>query len=189
MADPVHFWAIVCDDSARVEQMRRKLMDLAGDGNSVDSADVAVLECDQDGSYTLDQQPLPQSGNIFSGSTTWFLAGLTFGVPFSGSAFNARLGTAWSNISGNVGIDRKFVSELKRLMTPGRSALFVVDRVGGPQKILRGINSLGGKVLKTKADLKRARLIQSTLNEYSSTLRNVRTVLSRRTNDRQIGSL
>jgi uncharacterized membrane protein len=150
--------------------VRQNIIDLASDGNSVDLADVAVLECDQDASYTLDRQPLLQSGNIFSGSTIWFLAGLTLGIPFSGSVFNARLGTAWSNISGNVGIDRKFISELKRLMKPGRSALFVVDRVGSLQKILRGIKSLGGTVLKTKADLERARVIQSTLNEHSSTL-------------------
>jgi uncharacterized membrane protein len=48
-------------------------------------------------------------------------------------------------------------------MRPGTSALFVLDEEGDMGAILQGIRGLGGAVLKTTVDRKRAKLIQSTL--------------------------
>ena len=56
-----------------------------------------------------------------------------------------------------------FICAAERLMKPGSSALFVVDRVGDTDALLPGIRGLGGTVLKTSVDLTRAKLIQSTL--------------------------
>ncbi|HEY1922646.1 MAG TPA: DUF1269 domain-containing protein [Tepidisphaeraceae bacterium] len=169
MANRANFWVIVYDNSARAEQVRQNIAKLIARTNSIDLADIAVLQLDQAGSFTLDQQPFSQSGNIFSGSVAWFLAGLSLGVPINGSAHDPQLGSAWSNISGSVGIDRKFVVDLNRLMKPGRSALLVVDRTGSVQKILRGIAGPGGTMLTARADLEHACLIQSTLNAHSGT--------------------
>ena len=54
-------------------------------------------------------------------------------------------------------------------MKPGTSALFVLDRVGDMDAILQGIRGLGGTVLKTNVDLKRAQLIQTTLAAATET--------------------
>ena len=62
-----------------------------------------------------------------------------------------------------VGIDENFVCEVERLVKPGTSALFVLDREGDMDALLEGIRGLGGTVLKTNVDLERAKLIQSTL--------------------------
>jgi uncharacterized membrane protein len=48
-------------------------------------------------------------------------------------------------------------------MKPGTSALFVLDHEGDMEMILHAIQGLGGTVLKTNVDVKRAELIQSTL--------------------------
>jgi uncharacterized membrane protein len=48
-------------------------------------------------------------------------------------------------------------------MQPGTSALFVLDDAEDMEVILHKIRGLGGTVLKTNVDLKRAKLIQSTL--------------------------
>jgi uncharacterized membrane protein len=48
-------------------------------------------------------------------------------------------------------------------MKPGTSAVFVLDDSGDMEIILRKIQGLGRKVLKTNVDLERAKLIQSTL--------------------------
>jgi uncharacterized membrane protein len=48
-------------------------------------------------------------------------------------------------------------------MKPGTSALFVLDQEGDMPAILQGIRGLGGTVLRTNVDVKRAKLIQSTL--------------------------
>jgi Protein of unknown function (DUF1269) len=56
-----------------------------------------------------------------------------------------------------------FVREVKGLMKPGTSAIFVLDDEGDMDVILPAIRGLGGTVLKTNVDLERAQLIQSTL--------------------------
>jgi len=48
-------------------------------------------------------------------------------------------------------------------MKPGTSALFVLDHEGDMEVILHNIRGLGGMVLKTNVDVKRAKLIQATL--------------------------
>ena len=48
-------------------------------------------------------------------------------------------------------------------MTPGTSALFVLDDAGNMEVILHTIQALGGTLLKTNVDPERAKLIQSTL--------------------------
>ena len=53
--------------------------------------------------------------------------------------------------------------EVEQLMTPGTSALFVLDHAGDMDVILHTIQGLGGKVIKTNVDAERAKLIQSTL--------------------------
>jgi uncharacterized membrane protein len=52
---------------------------------------------------------------------------------------------------------------VEALMKPSTSALFVLDSQGDMEVILHAIQGLGGTVLKTNVDLKRAELIQSTL--------------------------
>lgn len=163
MADRANFWAIAYDDIARAEQVWRDAIILAAGRATIDLADVAVLQCHRDGSYTLDRQPFPQPDNTFRVSTVRFIATLALGAPFSSAGVDSRLDTAWSNISRNIGIDQKFMDNLKRLIKPGRSALLVVDRAASLQKILQGVAGPGGTMLNAKANLKQVRLLQSLL--------------------------
>ena len=73
------------------------------------------------------------------------------------------VGSAGTAISASAGIGDDFVREVKALMKPGTSAIFVLDSEGDMDVILHSIRGLGGTVLKTNVDLDRARLIQSTL--------------------------
>ena len=73
------------------------------------------------------------------------------------------VGGAGTAISASVVIGDDFVREVKELMKPGTSAIFVLDDEGDMDVILHRIRGLGGTVLKTNVDLERARLIQSTL--------------------------
>ena len=100
----------------------------------------------------------------FSGHTfASFLAGLALGAPpLTGAAVGA-LASGFGGAAAEVGIDDAFISEVQSLMKPGTSALFVLDQEGDMDAILQGIRGLGGTVLKANVDVKRARLIQSTL--------------------------
>jgi len=72
------------------------------------------------------------------GGSFWgFLFGLIFFVPLLGMAVGAAVGALTGSLS-HVGIDENFVHSVRRDVTPGTSALFVmtsdavVDRVLGP---------------------------------------------------------
>src|SRR5262249_44098218 len=92
-----------------------------------------------------------------------FLAGLTLGAPpLTEAAVGALIGRT-GQAAADVGIDDDFVREVERLMLPGTSALFVLDREGDMHAILQSIRGLGGTVVKTNVDLERAKLIQTTL--------------------------
>ncbi len=65
--------------------------------------------------------------------------------------------------TADTGIGDDFIREIKDIMQPGTSVLFVVDRAEDLNAILDAIRGLGGTVLKTNVDLDRAKLIQSVL--------------------------
>jgi uncharacterized membrane protein len=157
-----HLWAIGYDDMHRAAQVCEEIKRL-GDKHCLILLDMAVAVRYPDGCVTLDGDPLvvsPTRGRGFAS----FLAGLALGAPpLTGAAAGAWVGSTGTRASTEVGIDEDFVCEVEKLMKPGTSALFVLDREGDMPAILQAIRGLGGTVLKTNVDLERAKLIQSTL--------------------------
>jgi uncharacterized membrane protein len=93
-----------------------------------------------------------------------FIAGLVLGVPLVGAAIGAMVGGAGTAMGlSSTGIGGDFVGDVQGLMTPGTSAMFVLDCEGDMDVIPHTIRGLGGTVLKTNVDVQRARLIQATL--------------------------
>jgi uncharacterized membrane protein len=156
-----HLWAIGYDDMGRAAQVRDEITRLA-DRHCLILLDVAVVVRYADGSVTLEGEPFltptPIRGRSFAG----FLAGLALGAPPLTSGAVGTLLRA-TGTAAEVGISDDFVSEVKGLMKPGTSALFVLDQEGDMEAILQGIRGLGGTVLRTNVQLERAKLIQSTL--------------------------
>ena len=66
----------------------------------------------------------------------------------TGAAVGDLLGEFGARAVG-VGISDDFVREVKGLMKPGTSVLFVLDEGGDMDAILHAIRGLGGTVLKT----------------------------------------
>jgi len=162
MIESGHLWAIGYDDMERAEHVRAAIIGL-GERHCLIVLNTAVVVRYPDGSLTLNGEPFVAATN-FSGHTfASFLAGLSLAAPpLTGAAVGALVrGTG--DAASEVGIDKEFVCEVQKLMQPGTSALFVLDREGELAAILQGIRGLGGTVLRTNVDLKRAALIQSTL--------------------------
>jgi uncharacterized membrane protein len=149
----------------RADQVREEVTKLAWDRHHyLHLEDVVVVVCRPDGSFTFDRQPFPAVANILGCSAVGFLAGLVVAAPLTGAAIGAALGGVGSGaalVAANI--SDSFVNDVKALMKPGTSALFVLDHEGDMEMILNGIRGLGGTVLKTNVDVERARLIQSTL--------------------------
>ena len=164
MARTGHLWAVGYDDMERADQVRDEVINLGWNKQYLELNDVAVVVRHLDGSFTLDQKPFPVASNVLGCSVVGFLAGLVLGAPMTGATIGAMVGGAGSvAVSTSAGIGDDFVREVKRLMKPGTSAVFVLDDEGDMNVILHAIRGLGGTVLKTNVDRKRAQLIQSTL--------------------------
>src|SRR5262249_40353342 len=155
-----HLWAIGFDGMQRADQFRAEIARL-GERHCLILLNTAVVVRYPDGSVTLDGEPFVAVIN-FSGHTfASFLAGLVLcDPPLTGAAVGALVRST-GGASGQVGIDEDFIREVEALMKPGTSALFVLDQEGDMDAILQGIRGLGGTILKTNVDLKRAKLIQS----------------------------
>jgi uncharacterized membrane protein len=125
--------------------------------------DVAVVVRHRDGSFTLDREAFPAASNVLGCSVVGFLAGLVLGAPLVGATIGAMVGGAGTAVSASVVIGDDFVREVKGMMKPGTSAIFVLDDEGDMDVILHKIRGLGGTVLKTNVDVEHAKLIQSTL--------------------------
>src|SRR5262245_40130480 len=159
-----NLWAVGYDDMERANQVRDEIINLGWEKHYLQLDDVAVVVRHPDGSFTLDQKPFPAAANILGCSVVGFLAGLVVGAPMTGATIGAMVGGAGSvAASTSAGIGDDFVTEVKGLMKPGTSAIFVLDYEGDMDVILHRIRGLGGTVLKTNVDLERAQLIQSTL--------------------------
>jgi uncharacterized membrane protein len=160
-----NLWAIGYDDMGRANQVRDEIVRLGWDKNYLMLDDVAVVVRHPDGSFTLNREPFPAASNVLGCSVVGFLAGLVLGAPLTGTTIGAMVGGAGTAVavSASVGIGDDFIGEVKEMMKPGTSAIFVLDDEGDMDVILHKIRGLGGMVLKTNVDLERAQLIQSTL--------------------------
>ncbi len=158
-----NLWAVGYDDMGRANQVRDEIISLGWDKHYLILDDVAVIVRHPDGSFTLDREAFPAASNVLGCSVVGFLAGLVLGAPLVGATIGAMVGGAGTAVSASVGIGDDFVREVKGLMKPGTSAIFVLDYEGDMDVLLHAIRGLGGTVLKTNVDLERAQLIQSTL--------------------------
>jgi uncharacterized membrane protein len=85
--------------------------------------------------------------------TTWgmfwgFLFGLLFFIPFLGMAFGAGMGALMGKI-GKSGIDKQFQEQVREMLKPGTSALFIIFEKVTADKALAALSKFGGTVLKT----------------------------------------
>jgi len=163
MATSGHLWAIGYDDPERAHRVRDEVVRLGWGTRHLILEDAAVVVRRPDGSFTLEREPFPAASNILGCTAAGFLAGLVIGAPLTGATIGALMGGAGTAVAARAGIGDDFVNEVKALMKPGTSALFVLDSEGDMDVILHSIRGLGGTVLKTNVDVERARLIQSTL--------------------------
>jgi len=157
-----HLWAVGYEDMDRAEQVHAEIAKL-GERHCLILLDTAVAVRYRDGCVTLDGERFVRAPHFGGHTIASFLAGLTLGAPpLTGAAVGALVGRRGGS-AADAGIYDRFVSEVERLMRPGTSALFVLDREGDMSAVLQSIRGLGGTVLKTNVDLERAKLIQTTL--------------------------
>src|SRR4051812_4290563 len=125
-----HLWAVGFDDAHRAEQVRTEIIGLRGPQPYLFVHDTTVVVRHTDGSLTIDREPFPVVGNVLGSSTLGLIAGLIVGLPFTGAAIGAAVGSCGSALHATVGIDESFIRDVSAMLRPGTSALFVLDDEG-----------------------------------------------------------
>jgi len=88
------------------------------------------------------------SAGALGGSFWGLLFGLIFFVPLLGMAVWAAMG-AWAGSMTDVGIDDTFIKEVRRQVTPGTSALFVMTSAAVADKVIEEFKDTGASLVST----------------------------------------
>jgi uncharacterized membrane protein len=159
-----NFWALGYEDLTGAKAARSaiaRVESLYG----LHVLDTIVVTRPQDGSFTLEREASP---TISGGAIGLGLLGLTMGLvvlqPIAGAALGAAVGGMIVAAARQAGIGDEFVNEVKDLVQPGKSALFLLTRTDNPDAVRLRIRGLGGKVLHTNVNPDLARDVQQALD-------------------------
>jgi len=109
---------------------------------------IAVIVRDKDGKYHVHTSHHAVGGGAVWGSFWGLLFGMLFFVPVLGIAIGAGMGALMGKM-GKAGIDKEFEGQVRGLVQPGTSCLFLMVEKVTPDKAVDAMSKFGGTVLKT----------------------------------------
>ena len=124
---------------------------------------IAAIVRDKEGKYHVHT-----SHHAVGGGATWgmfwgMLFGLLFFVPVLGMAVGAGLGALMGKVTKS-GIDRAFQDQVRDMIKPGSSALFLMVEKVTPDKAVEAMSKYGGTVLKTSLSKEGEKELQDALH-------------------------
>ena len=144
MADLI---AIGYPDEATAEAAAEEARQLARD-LIIEPDAIASIVRDREGKYHVHTSHHPVSGGATWGMFWGMLFGLLFFIPVFGMAVGAGLGALMGKVT-KTGIDRAFQDQVRGMLQPGTSALFLMVEKVTPDKATEALSKYGGTVLKT----------------------------------------
>jgi uncharacterized membrane protein len=158
-----HFHVIVFDQQDEAAKVLAALRQLSHTGN-ITLDDSAVVECDANGKIHVKHQMDRgvKIGAVAGGFIGLLLAGLFF--PIAGLVIGA-VGGGLIGASVGMGVDKKFVQEVKDSLKPGTSALFVITRDGNPAAVRAALEPFHGHVLQTSLDTEEEETLRRVLHD------------------------
>jgi uncharacterized membrane protein len=79
------------------------------------------------------------------------LIGLLFLNPLAGAAMGAAAGAVSGRLT-DVGINDKFMKEVAESLQGGEAALFLLIRKMTAERVMEGLQGMGGKIMRTSFD-------------------------------------
>jgi len=144
--------------AAAAEEARRLAADLI-----IEPEAIAVISRDADGRFQVSTSHHAVGAGASWGMFWGFLFGLLFFIPVFGMAVGAGLGALMGKVA-KTGIDKQFQDQVRDLLQPGTSALFlVVDKVT-PDKAVDALSRYGGTVLKSSLSKEQEKELQQALH-------------------------
>jgi uncharacterized membrane protein len=128
---------------AAADEARRLAQDLI-----IQPDAIAVISRDADGDYHVTTNHHAVGGGAVWGMFWGFLFGLLFFIPVFGMAVGAGMGALMGKLA-KTSIDKQFQDQVRDMVQPGTSALFLVLEKVTPDKAVEAMSKYGGTVLKT----------------------------------------
>jgi uncharacterized membrane protein len=144
MADLI---AIGYPDEATAELAANEARRLARD-LIIEPDAIAVIVRDSEGKFHVHTSHHPVGAGATWGMFWGLLFGLLFFIPFFGLAVGAGMGALMGKITKS-GIDRAFQDQVRDMLKPGTSALFLMVEKVTPDKAVEALRQHGGTVLKS----------------------------------------
>ena len=149
--------------AAAADEARRLAKDLI-----IQPDAIAVIVRDEQGDYHVDTTHHAVSGGAVWGMFWGFLFGLLFFLPVFGMAIGAGMGALMGKLTKSS-IDKEFRDQVRDLVQPGTSALFLMLEKATPDKALEAMSKFGGTVLKTSLSKKDEQELQDALHGETAT--------------------
>jgi len=148
----------VATAEAAADEARRLAQDLI-----IQPDAIAVIVREEDGSYHVHT-----SHHLVGGGATWgmfwgFLFGLLFFIPVLGMAIGAGMGALMGKFTKSS-IDKQFQEQVRGMIKPGNSALFLMLEKVTPDKAVEAMSKYGGTVLKTSLSKETEKELQDALH-------------------------
>ena len=159
MADLI---AIGYPDESTAADAEREVQRLAGE-LIIQSDAVAVISRDREGKFHVSTNHHAVGGGAMWGMFWGVLFGMLFFVPFFGMAIGAGMGALMGKIEKS-GIDKTFQRQVRDMLQPGTSALFLVVQKVTPDKAVAALSKYGGTVLKSSLSKETENALQEALH-------------------------
>ena len=128
---------------AAAEEARRLARDLI-----IEPDAIASIVRDREGKYHVHTSHHPVGAGATWGMFWGLLFGLLFFIPVFGMAIGAGMGALMGKLT-KTSIDKQFQEQVRDMIKPGTSALFLMLEKVTPDKAVDAMSKYGGTVLKT----------------------------------------
>src|SRR4029077_5550625 len=147
---------------AAADEARRLAQDLI-----IEPDAIAVIVRDKDGSYQVHTRHHPVGAGATWGMFWGFLFGLLFFIPVFGMAVGAGMGALMGKLTKSS-IDKQFQAQVRDMLKPGTSALFLMVEKVTPDKAIDAMSKYGGTVIKTSLSKQGEKELQDALHGGSA---------------------
>jgi uncharacterized membrane protein len=144
--------------AAAADEARRLAHDLI-----IEPDAIATIVRDAEGKYHVTTSHHPVGGGASWGMFWGFFFGLLFFIPVFGMAVGAGLGAMFGKIEKS-GINKEFQEQVRDMLQPGTSALFLVIEKATPDKAVDALAPFGGTVLKSSLSKEAEHELQTALH-------------------------
>ena len=124
---------------------------------------IAAIIRDREGKFHVTTNHHAVGGGATWGMFWGLLFGMLFFIPFLGMAVGAGLGALMGKMTKGA-IDKQFQDQVRDMLEPGTSALFLVVEKVTPDKAIEALRPYGGTVLKSSLSKEAEAQLQEALH-------------------------